>query len=255
MELTVWIDTLIRELPPLAECLRTNTYPRSFLCSVLGLSETLAEKLPLYLAGFIALYFLCGVVTLALRFKRGQRSLNSRTHQVNNVILTWCCTLFLPLLVLLAKACVYVLQNEVPAYQGQGDLIRFAGEAAARIFYLVLAFAAVAGTVWMPLSSAIRYLRVHRLGGLPHMIFDVGTGPFLLSVLLLAAYCGQRLLYLLVLPAVIMLGIIQTGGYIPEERNVKSAPAAPRGGSDGGSDAGSGAGTDNGGAGAGTDGG
>lgn len=252
MELTVWIDTLIRELPPLAECLRTNTYPRAFLCSVLGLSETLAEKLPLYLAGFIALYFLCGVVTLALRFKRGQRSLNSRTHQVNNVILTWCCTLFLPLLVLLAKACVYVLQNEVPAYQGQGDLIRFAGEAAARIFYLVLAFAAVAGTVWMPLSSAIRYLRVHRLGGLPHMIFDVGTGYFLLSVLLLAAYRGQRLLYLLILPAVVMLGIIQTGGYIPEERNVKSAPVTSRGGSDDGSNGGSSAGSDGGGAGAGT---
>lgn len=227
MELTAWVDTLIRELPILLECLKNNTYPTSFLTNALGFSPALAERLPQYLLVWIGVYFLCGAVTLFLRLKRGQKSLNSVTHQINNVILTWCCTLFIPLLVLLGKACVYVLQNEVTGYQGRGDLARFAGEAAASIFYLVLAFVGVLFTVWMPASSAIRYLRVHRLGGLPHMLFDVGTGMFLLSVWLVAAARGQRLVYLLILPAVVMLCAVQAGGYIPEEQNRKAPDSSP----------------------------
>lgn len=227
MELTGWVDTLIREFPVLLECLKTNTYPTSFLTNALGFSPALAERFPQYLLGWIGVYFLCGAVTLFLRFKKGQRSLSSVTRQINNVILTWCCTLFIPLLVLLGRACVYVLQNEVTGYQGRGDLVRFAGEAAASVFFLVLAFVGVLFTVWMPVSSAIRYLRVHRLGGLPHMLFDVGTGMFLLSVWLVSAARGQRLLYLLILPAAAMLCAVQTGGYIPEEQNRKGPDGVP----------------------------
>ncbi|MDO4314480.1 MAG: hypothetical protein Q4C45_01800 [Oscillospiraceae bacterium] len=205
------------------ECLKTNTYPASFLTNALGFSQTLAARLPRYLAAFIAVYFLCGGITLLLRFKKGQKSLCSTPQQINTVILTWCCTLFVPLLILMVRACAYVLQNEVDGFQGKGDLIRFAGESVASIFYLVMAIVGVAFTVWMPLSTAIRYLRVHRLGGLPHMIFDVGTGMFLLSVLLLSAFYGERRLYLLILPAVVMLRIVQHGGYIPEEKNARAS--------------------------------
>jgi hypothetical protein len=227
MELKAWINTLIAEFPGLLECLKSNTFPASFLTNVLGFRPSLVERLPQYLWGFVGVYFLCGLVTLVLRYKRGQRSLNSIPHQINNVILTWCCTLFVPLLALLARSCVYILQNEVAAYRGEGDLIRFAGEAVSSVFYVILAFLAVAFTVWMPVSSAIRYLRVHRAGGLPHMIFDIGTGPFLLSVLLLAAAQGDRRLYLLALPAIVLLGVVQRGGYLPAEKNLQSETPPP----------------------------
>jgi hypothetical protein len=227
MELKVWIDTLIREFPGLLECLKTNSYPASFLTNALGLSPSLTDQLPQALWGYVLVYFLCGLVTVLLRYKKGQRSLNSVVHQINNVILTWCCTLFLPLLVLAAKSCVYILQNEVAAYQGKDDLVRFAGEALFSIFDMVVVLAGVAFTVWIPVSSAIRYLRVHHLGGLPHMILDVGTGPFLLSVMLLSASRGDRRLYLLVLPAIVLLGVVQRGGYIPEEKNLRTETPPP----------------------------
>jgi hypothetical protein len=96
-----------------------------------------------------------------VRYKKGQQSLNSVTHQIDNVILTWCCILFVPLLVLLGKSCMYIFQNEVTAYQGKANLIRFAGEAVSNVFDVVLVILEVAFTVWIPVSSAIRYLRVH----------------------------------------------------------------------------------------------
>lgn len=82
--------------------------------------------------------------------------------------------------------------------------------------------AGVGFTVWMPISSFLRYLRVHKLGGLPHALFDIGTGPFLAAVVLLAAAHGRRELYALALPALALLALVQRGGYIPEERNVKA---------------------------------
>jgi hypothetical protein len=227
MELKAWINTLIQEFPGLLECLKSNMFPASFLTNVLGFSPSLTDRLPQYLWRAVGVYFFCGLVTLVLRYKKGQRSLTSIPHQINNVILTWCCTLFIPLLALLGKSCVYILQNEVAAYQGKDDLVRFAGEAVSSVFDVVLVLLAVAFTVWMPVSSAIRYLRVHRLGGLPHMVFDVETGPFLLSVVLLAASQSDRRLYLLVLPAIVLLGLVQRGGYIPEEKNLQTAAPPP----------------------------
>ena len=78
-------------------------------------------------------------------------------------------------------------------------------------------------TAVLPLQSALHYLKVYKLFGVPHMIFDVGTGLYLLSVVLLAAARGERRLYLLILPAVIMLCIIQRGGAIREDRRTRGA--------------------------------
>lgn len=219
MELTAWIDTLLVELPALWHCLRDNLYPASFLTNALGFSQDFCDRLSQYLIWFMGLYFLCGIVTLFLHFRKGQKSLNSIAHQINTTILVCCCILFIPALVFLAKACVYVLQNETAPLQGQGDYIRYFGEAISSIFYIILAFAGIAFTVWMPVSSFLRYLKVYRIRGVPHGIFDVGFGLHLIAAALLSCAYSDRRLYLLLLPAIVMLGVIQTGGYIPEEQN------------------------------------
>lgn len=216
------------EVPRLWECLKSNTYPVSFLTNALGLRPESCARLPRLLVYFLGLYFLCGLVSVALRFRVKQHSLSSTVHQINTAILVCCSTLFVPLLVFLAKACVYVVANEVAPLQGEGDHVRFFGEAAASVFYMVLAFAGVLFTVWMPVSSFLRYLKVYRLRGLPHAVFDVGFGLYLMSAVLLAGYCGDRRLYGLLLPAVIGLAAVQTGGHIPEERNAPGAAPQER---------------------------
>lgn len=223
MELTAWIDTLLVEVPQLWQCLKHNIYPESFLINALGLRPETCARLPRLLIGFLAVYLLCGAVTLVLRFRLKQKSLSSVPHQINTAILVCCSALFIPLLVFLAKACVYVVQNEVAPLQGEGDHVRFFGEALSSVFYMVLAFVGVLFTVWMPVSSFLRYLKAYRLRGLPHAIFDVGFGLCLISAALLAGFYGDRRLYLLLLPAVIALAMIQAGGYIPEERNIPGA--------------------------------
>lgn len=219
---TRWIDTLIEQFPRLAENLKTNTFPAEFLSAVFGVSAETLEKLPEYLLIWVGVYLLCGVITLFLRFKKGQKSLSSVSNQINNVILTWCSAFFIPLLVMMVKGCRQILSTIEPYRGDTGDLIRFLGESLGSIFYLIMAIAGVGFTVWMPISSFLRYLKVHKLGGLPHAIFDIGTGPFFLAVILLAAHYGRRELYALMLVPVILLWIIQRGGYIPASRNVNA---------------------------------
>lgn len=226
MELTAWMDTLLVELPSLWDCLRDQRYPSSFLMNALGFSPAFCERLPQYLIYFVGFYFLCGITTLVLRFRKRQKSLNSAAHQINTAILVCCCTLFVPALVYLAKACVYVLRNEVMPLQGQGDYIRYFGESVSSVFYIILAFAGVAFTVWMPVSSLLRYGKVYRIWGVPHGIFDVGFGLLLIAAALLSCAHSDRRLYLLLLPAMIMLAVIQAGGYIPEEQNLRQPEPA-----------------------------
>lgn len=106
MELTRWIDTLIVELPKLLSSLQSNTYPASFLQNALGLSPEQAAALPRYTAIFVALYLLCGLITIALRFTKKQKSLNRTAQQITNAILMICCTLFIPALIFLAKGAI-----------------------------------------------------------------------------------------------------------------------------------------------------
>ena len=217
--LTDWIDALIVEIPLLWNCLKTGTFPYTFLQNGLGFSYEQTASLPRILAFFAAIYILCGLITVVLRFTKKQQSLNSTTHQITNGILMICCILFIPALIYLAKGGIHVLQHDVAPCQGVHDLLRYIGEAAASIFYIVMAFGGILFTVWIPIGSALRYLKVYHLRGLPHMIFDLGSGPFLAAVWLLVTAHSQPKLYLLAVIAMILLIIVQTGGYIAEERN------------------------------------
>lgn len=213
MDLLPWIDSLLVEIPLLIENVKANVFPASFLTNVMGFSQETLTKLPGLLTTFIIFYLLCGAATVALRFVKGQKSLNSIPRQISNIILTWCCAFFFPLMILLGKATLYVLRSVGPY---QGDLVKHLGTAFGESFYFILAFLAVLFTIWMPISSAIRYLQVHKLRGIPHMVLDIGFGPYILAVLLLSAHKGSRGLLLLVLVAAAMLIAVQTGGYISE---------------------------------------
>lgn len=219
MELIRWIHTLQVEIPLLWQCLRDNVYPESFLINVLGLRPESCARLPRMLTIFLGIYLLCGIVTLILRFRRKQRSLNSIANQIGTDFLVCCSSLFVPLLIFLTKTCVYVVQHKVAPFQGEGDFVRFSSDALGSVFYLVLVFAGVLFIVWMPVSSFLWYLAVYRLLGLPHAVFDVGFGLYLMSVILLATYHGKERLYFLLLPVVIALALIQKGGYAPMPRN------------------------------------
>lgn len=202
-------------------CLFTNAYPQVFLKNVLGLSAEQAPALPRYLLGYVILYLLCGAVTVLRRFKSGQRSLNSRSKQINNVILTMADFFFIPQLPILVNMGKSALGAVTP-YSGEiSDLVRFFSDIWTAIFTPLFLFLVILLTAILPLQTAIRYLRVYKLAGLPHMVFDVGTGCYLLSAGLLSMCSGNRLWYLLIPVAVILLWVIQTGGYVPEERNLQ----------------------------------
>ena len=128
-----------------------------------------------------------------------------------------------PMVPLLAKAIVYVLQNEVPPYGGLSDLGRFIADCAGKPFYLYMAIGALIATIWLPLGGAVTYLKRYKLFGLPHAIVDYGTGMYVVSTYLLSSYHGDVRWYWAIAPAVVILRIIQIGGYIPEERNSQAA--------------------------------
>lgn len=223
MEFTAWIDILLEELPRLWDCVKTNTFPADFLTRALDFSTETLENLPKYLMWFMAVYLVCGLITIVLRFTRNQRSINSLAKQLVNVILTSCCILMIPLLPMLIKAIIYVVQNEVSPYQGLHDLVRYGGDLFGKPFYLIMAAGAIAATIWLPLGGALEYLRRHKLFGVPHAIFDYGTGMYLISTYLLSSYCGDPRWFLALIPAVIMLRVVQIGGYVPEEINSREA--------------------------------
>lgn len=223
MEFTAWMDVLFVEIPKLWDCVKTNAFPETFLTRGLGMSTEALEKLPGYLLGFMGLYLLCGVITVFLRFKRDQRSINSFAKQLINIILTSCCLLMVPLLPMLVKAIPWVIQNEVAPLQGSGDLFRYAGDCFGKTFYLIMAAGAIAATIWLPLGGMLTYLKRYKLCGLPHMIFDYGTGAYLICTYLLSSYHGQIKWYLSIIPAAVLLRVVQIGGYIPEEVNSRAA--------------------------------
>lgn len=227
MELGTWLTGVVREGPALAALVRENIYPTTFLIKAFGLSEDAAERLPRYLAVFTCVYLLCGVVTLLLRWKKGQRSLNSWATQASDVILTVACLFFVPALALMVKTGVQKVRTEVAPLQG--DYLRFAGDVWVCLFDVILVCAVLLFTIYMPVYTALRYLRVYKLRGLPHMVFDVGLGYYCVSVVLLAAAQENRLFWLLIPLAVAGLCAVQAGGYIPDARNIPRSekPAEP----------------------------
>ena len=226
MELLTWVDTLLAELPALWNCVKTGVYPSSFLTNAMGLSAETTQKLPDYLAMFVGFWLVCGVVTLVLHFARGQKSLHNWAEQVGNVILTVSCTIFVPLLLLMGKLIAYNTKLTVAPPEGGADYIRFVIDLLGQNMDLLIAFVALLFPIWMPIFSAARYPRTHGLRGLPHMVFDLGTGPYLVCVALLWLAKGEKLILLLIPLAVVMLALGQTGGYISGARNTRAAQEA-----------------------------
>ena len=213
----------LRGFQDLYHCLRTNAYPETFLKNVLGLTESSMAALPQRLAIWIAVYLVCGLITVLLRQIRQQRSLSTGSRMVNNVILIAANFFFVPQLRVFWEMCRISLAGVTPWAGTAQDFVRWFSEAWTSIFTPLFMFLVILLTAVLPLQSALHYLKVYKLFGVPHMIFDVGTGLYLLSVVLLAAAKGERRLYLLILPAVIMLCMIQRGGAIREERRTQAA--------------------------------
>ena len=179
--------------------------------------------LPQWLEIWIAVYLVCGLITVLLRQVREQRSLSTGSRMVNNVILIVANFFFVPQLRVFWEMGRISLAGVTPWAGTAQDFVRWFSEAWTSIFTPLFMFLVIFLTALLPLQSALHYLKVYKLFGVPHMIFDVGTGLYLLSVVLLAAAKGERRLYLLILPAVIMLCIIQRGGAIREERRTQAA--------------------------------
>ena len=115
-----------------------------------------------------------------------------------------------------SKVCAYIVRFDIAPLQGKGDFFRYAGDALSNILRVAIVFALLLLAAWTPVRSVVHYLKVYRLRGIPHLIFEVGTGFCLLCVILLAAAFETKLLYALILPAGALLGLVQSAGRLPE---------------------------------------
>lgn len=213
-QLTAWANALPVEFPKLWQCLKSNAYPSSFLTNVLKLRPETFARLPQVLIFFLALYLGCGTVTLILRYAKHQKPLSSVHHQVNMSVLVFLEALLLPPFLFLERVCWRDLRGVAP-FRGNGDYVRFFGEVSVLLLYMLMAVVVVLFTAWPPLTTFLRYLREYRLRGVPHAVFEVGFGLCLLSVVLLSAFYGDWRLYLLLVPVLVLLGILQAGGHVP----------------------------------------
>lgn len=227
MKLSAWAMALPAEFSKLWQCVKSNAYPSSFLTNALKISPKTAAALPKYLVWFLAVYFLCGGVTLILRYWKQQKALSTVHHQVNMTFLSFLTALVLPPVVFVITTCWRELRG-VPRFQGEGDYVRFFGEISVTLFFLVLAVAVALFILWPPLTTFLHYIREYRLRGLPHGIFEVGFGLCVLSAALLSGSYGDRRLFLLLVPAVVMLGIIQVGGAANAKPKEKKKPSPGR---------------------------
>ncbi len=225
MDLAAWITAFVEELPGLLTWLTDNVYPTGFLRRVLGLSGETLEDLPRYLLWFIVLYLVCGGITLALHFGLKQKSLNGLGSQAGNILLTILCVFCARVLVFTVEMGTAAVKTVAPL---QGDYWRYFSDIWTALYPVIFLAAVLIFTIYMPLYSAVRFLRVYHLRGVPHMIFEMGTGFFLVSVLLLSAARQDRRYCLLLLPAAVMLCLAQTGGYLPDARNTRAAMGADK---------------------------
>lgn len=225
MELSAWANGLLVEFPKLWQCLKSNTYPSSFLTNTLRLSPKL--DLPKILVCFLGVYLLCGAVTLVLRLWKKQKPLSTIHHQVNMAFLSFLSALVVPPVVFIVRTCWRDLRGTSP-FLGEGDYVRFFGEISVTLFFMVLAIAVAVFIVWPPLTTLVGYLKDYRLRGLPHGIFEVGFGLCILSLTLLSAIHGDRRVFLLLVPVVLVLGIIQMGGSVQKGPKEKKPPSAGR---------------------------
>ena len=92
-----WLDSLLTELPLLANSVKNHVFPTGFLTNALGFSPERAARLPLLMTLFIIFYILCGAATVFLRYQRKQLSLLKFSRQSFNAVLIWSCMLLIPM--------------------------------------------------------------------------------------------------------------------------------------------------------------
>lgn len=227
--LTHLIGQIMDGVADLYSSLLSNTPPMVLLKDILDLTQEQLAALPKYLLGFSVLYLICGGITLSLHFTRGQKSLNSLVKQAVNMVLVIADFLFVPLLVVVWELARFVLGAVEPWSGETADLWRLFSQAWSVLFDPVLLFAILLFTALLPVQAAWRYLKAYRLAGVPHMIFDVGSGLYLACATMLSMLRENRLWYLLLLPAAVMLFLVQRGGYVPDARNTAAAHASDSG--------------------------
>ena len=163
----------------------------------------------------------CGVITLLLHFKRGQKPLNSLPKQLVNVVLVIADFLLIPLLFVIWNMAKLALGFVTPWSGEIDDCWRFFSQAWSVLFDPILLLAVLLFTVLLPVQAAWRYLKIYHLAGAPHMVFDIGFGLYLSCTAMLSMLSSNHCWYLLLIPAVVMLCVGQTGGYVSDARNAR----------------------------------
>lgn len=208
MDLIGPIRSMQQGLVDLWDCLLPNRYPSIFVEKALRV-ELGPKDLSKWLLLYVGVYFLCAVISLLLRHVRGQQALCRCSTHINTAILTLFCTLLIPTLILFTRAAISTAKI-LSGYQGSA-WARFSNMWTGLLPYIFVILV-VAFTIYMPIHTALAYFKVYHLAGLPQMIQDVGFGPLCLSALLLSMASGNRLWYVAILAAILLLAGVQQGG-------------------------------------------
>lgn len=227
------VSQIISGVMDLFSSLLDNSPPSVLLQKILSLSDDQIAVLPRYLLAFAALYLTCGGITLLFHFKKGQKSLNSLSKKLINVVLVISDFLLVPLLLVVWDMAKQMLGSITPWSGKITDCWRFFSQAWIVLFDPILLLAILLFTILLPIQAAWRYFKVYHLTGIPHMVFDVGFGLYLSCTAMLSMLTSNYYWYLLLIPAVIMLCAVQTGGYIPDAKNASAAleeSKVPKGG-------------------------
>lgn len=212
-------NALVRGFSALWEGIKTNTYPAAFFTDALGLSQETVEALPDVAAVFLAVCLLCGIVSLILRWKAGQRSISGWGDQLISVMMILLAFLCIPILLLLHQYVVEAKAAAEGSFASRGmDYVYEILETAYPV--LMVTILCVCMMLW-PLLRIKDYLVRYHLAGLFHAVFEVGTGLYIAGAAVLAMYRENALYYAVILPYLFLLWLRQRGGWDTEfrERN------------------------------------
>lgn len=194
------------------EGLQSHTWPQAFFLDSLGLTEELTLKLPQYAKTYLGIYFVMAAVSLVLHYWKKQKSLSNFGRKFTDFLLTI-------LLIPAVRAIILIFGvGQEKAMQVKGSFsFTPAGEewmmAMVEAWYYPVGLSLILlGAVLVMCSTVKRYLEKYNLAGIPWAIYDVGFGLFCISTLLMVLSTGNPDWYWLILPAVILNAVGQTGG-------------------------------------------